>query len=620
MAVLDFPKNPASQTPANTYGPTSSPAKTTNGVTYVYANSKWEATVPGGGGGGGTAGDVSYEYPGSGFEQTVQTRLEQYVSVKDFGAVGDGSTDDYVAVKAAFDEVTARGGVLVFPTGVYRLTNSLSNNSVDTTNPIALEGNNSTINFDYASTKDYGLYIQSTGDAPSAVSVKNFTFKGNSKVATCVFVTSAANLFGSVTCSNLQISDLFQASDGSRPAIGVSVSSADIVNVESNSIENVTREKAAGVCAGISVTSSLQVSIRNNYVKNVNFGTGSAADADGVKVFNTNTSGFYSRDLATVTGNTFIDCAGRFIKLQTGGKCVVRDNLCKIETALELITNWKGVDSQSGFSEVINNTFAMSDDWTGGSSANLFNMQFPESDNIEYPYEAVQQIVKNNVVTIKKNMPYCFLVGAPQVTTNACKFVFHAEGNVIHNDKTLQGNSQVNTFSSFVDTVGDSWPDPDDLNSEIIWEIKNNTACVYDWVDTRTSAARDYTDKWYFHFVNNQKIPYDLSRNIVSRGIYTSTLEVADTLGGVYWPFDFKKILPGCRFQSGGGTGSKPINGPSSSTYRGVISNGQSIQVWNTGSLYLSGDGGENWSANLALGAFVKELSSSAETAELTDE
>ena len=58
-----------------------------------------------------------YTYPG-GSAQTIQQRLEQYVSVKDFGAVGDGITDDTVAVKAA----AANGIPAYFPAGSYKLT------------------------------------------------------------------------------------------------------------------------------------------------------------------------------------------------------------------------------------------------------------------------------------------------------------------------------------------------------------------------------------------------------------------------------------------------------------------------------------------------------------------
>lgn len=56
-------------------------------------------------------------------ERTVGDKLRESVSVKDFGAVGDGITNDTAAIQAAVDYVNAiGGGEIVFPTGVYRAT------------------------------------------------------------------------------------------------------------------------------------------------------------------------------------------------------------------------------------------------------------------------------------------------------------------------------------------------------------------------------------------------------------------------------------------------------------------------------------------------------------------
>lgn len=70
------------------------------------------------GGGGGSSS--LYTYPG-GVSQTIQARFEQYVSVKDFGAVGDGVTDDTVAIQAALDV----GGQVIFPKGTYAVTRNV---------------------------------------------------------------------------------------------------------------------------------------------------------------------------------------------------------------------------------------------------------------------------------------------------------------------------------------------------------------------------------------------------------------------------------------------------------------------------------------------------------------
>ena len=75
---------------------------------------------------------VSYEPPFTGGVATnVEDKLAQYVSVKDFGAVGDGVADDTAAIQDALDYfvTAATPGQVLFPSGTYKCTTTLDVNA-----------------------------------------------------------------------------------------------------------------------------------------------------------------------------------------------------------------------------------------------------------------------------------------------------------------------------------------------------------------------------------------------------------------------------------------------------------------------------------------------------------
>jgi hypothetical protein len=59
--------------------------------------------------------------------RTVDSKLKELVSVRDFGAVGDGIVDDTAAIQAAIDSMIPRGrGTVFLPPGTYRTTSTFT--------------------------------------------------------------------------------------------------------------------------------------------------------------------------------------------------------------------------------------------------------------------------------------------------------------------------------------------------------------------------------------------------------------------------------------------------------------------------------------------------------------
>lgn len=127
--------------------PASQPLKTSNGYVYrngtptqlyvdganfsILVNDSKNTLVysfPDGTGVGVQAASIIYNEGSVGaVDRTVASRLQDIISVKDFGAVGDGITDDTLAVQAAIDAAGNQKG-LFFPAGVYILSSTLDVN------------------------------------------------------------------------------------------------------------------------------------------------------------------------------------------------------------------------------------------------------------------------------------------------------------------------------------------------------------------------------------------------------------------------------------------------------------------------------------------------------------
>lgn len=109
---------------------------------------------------------VGYNQGGtSAVNRTVQSRLRDFVSVKDFGAVGDGVTDDTAACQLALNT----GGNIFFPDGEYRIVGRLS-----------VSGGQNVVTFGATLTADpVGSYLGIFGCDGDDIDISGFRFKGN---------------------------------------------------------------------------------------------------------------------------------------------------------------------------------------------------------------------------------------------------------------------------------------------------------------------------------------------------------------------------------------------------------------------------------------------------------
>jgi hypothetical protein len=151
--------------------------------------------------------------PSSPVLQDLQGWFDQWATVKDFGAVGDGVTDDTAAINRALYQIYCREvnpqirRALFFPAGVYRVSNTILIPSYATlygegpdNSVIALDDitDDSTLNAYVARTADslqqYGANIGSNGaTTPIYINITNLGFKNNDPTTDVFLVEDATN-------------------------------------------------------------------------------------------------------------------------------------------------------------------------------------------------------------------------------------------------------------------------------------------------------------------------------------------------------------------------------------------------------------------------------------------
>ena len=151
--------------------------------------------------------------------QTSWVKADTF-NVRDYGAVGNGTTDDTSAILAAVSaSVMAGGGTVYFPDGIYSISSSVivpSNPQCD----IALVGNGSNVSIIKQNGSANGIYFNmdngGTGDQIYQVLIDKIGLWANTTTQTAIAVTYGITSVSAHQNPSVTINDVHILSDGSN--------------------------------------------------------------------------------------------------------------------------------------------------------------------------------------------------------------------------------------------------------------------------------------------------------------------------------------------------------------------------------------------------------------------
>lgn len=326
---------------------------------------------------GSVASAIAYNQGGTGAQdRTVKQKLQEFVSVKDFGAVGDGVADDTAAITNAI----ASQAPLYFGDETYRITSPISQTL---TKDVFWEGRGGKIVYDSPSHTEYAIRLSDTTGVD--IVINDLTIDGSKQANK---ILEVLNNTSNATSTNFVANEL-RVDNCKRlnTAVGGSAISLrgafEDITFNGGWVRDCELPTGQGTPGSIGISGidvnwysdtsyARRVTLNGVLIEKVYSSDLSyTSDQDGFVYFAPNisggTSGKVESDCVIMGGSRFVNCYGRSIKTQVRNT-VVRDSHFQRTEGLSGGVGNTEINAQTGSAVVDACTFSYSNSQQPGSA------------------------------------------------------------------------------------------------------------------------------------------------------------------------------------------------------------------------------------------------------------